>query len=218
MGRRVLTSKGEVKDLDKTPDLSEIPAESIVMDKHTYGAVPNSPFFSVRDLDIVSGGHQFFDSKVGLSRLIFEIHEIKSSFPHYCEVVQDDDSRDVSLILYIDFNDRQHKVIITYDEDHPNFAMKAFVEYPSLSHNVMQGHWYGEKEPCYIHSWNRSWTALKVATQMCFWFYDYYNELSGASAGRTILSDDDFPVFTSGAMLDDVRRRLDDYFDRRHRF
>lgn len=216
MGRRILTSRGEVKDLDKAPDLSEIPAESVVMDKHTYGANPNSPFFSAHNLLRKRGGDQFFDSEEGLRRLLFEIEEMKS-FPHNYEIVQDENSRDVAFILYINFNEIQHKVIITYDTYHPNFAMKAFVEYPRLSTSMMRGHWYGEKEPCYIHSWNRSWTALKVATQMCFWLYDYYNELSGSSVGRTSFSVNDFPVFPAGASLNEIREILDE-FSRRHRF
>lgn len=38
MSKRILTSNGKVIDLDRDTDVESLPADSLAMDSHTYGA------------------------------------------------------------------------------------------------------------------------------------------------------------------------------------
>lgn len=179
MGKRVLTSSGKVIDLDRGEGVESIPPESLVMEKHTYGAY--APSFSVilnGNITAIRGGYgQFYDTPIGERRLLTEMQEMKF-FPKTCPVYlgQNYVTGDVYCAVYMTIKGISHKVVLTYDPDHPNYQINVIVDYPKLNTSRMLGHWYGEGRPCYIHAWNRFWTMLKTATQVRFWLEDYYND------------------------------------------
>jgi hypothetical protein len=179
MSKRILTSSGKVIDLDKGDGVESIPPESLEMEKHSYGAYLPSQSFSVifngRITVIEKGRGQFFDEPAGERRLLSEIQGMKR-FPRVFSVsLEQKYNGDVYYTIYLTINGVSHKLVLTYDEDHPEYQMSAVIEYPRFDNSRMMGHWYGADKPCYIQNWNRSWTALKVATQMRFWLEDYYN-------------------------------------------
>jgi hypothetical protein len=47
--KRILTSNGEVLDLDSDTDISNLPPDSIKMDQRTYGSTPNFSFYTAYD-------------------------------------------------------------------------------------------------------------------------------------------------------------------------
>ncbi|TBR08523.1 MAG: hypothetical protein EPO62_06490 [Candidatus Nitrosotenuis sp.] len=179
MGKRVLTSDGKVIDLDKGTGIEHLPPESLAMEKHTYGVYSNyfSVIFNGTMINIQTGQGQFFDGESGMRRLINEMQEMKL-FPKMFPVSlsQNSVNGDVSYVIYMNINGVSHKVVLTYDRSHPEYQINAIIEYPRLNTSKMLGHWYSDGRPCYIHSWTRSWTALKVATQLRFWLEDYYND------------------------------------------
>lgn len=180
MGKRVLTSSGRVIDLDKGEGVETIPPESLMLEKHSYGAYLPSQSFSVifnERLTTIRKGHgQFFDDPEGERQLIMEIQGMKK-FPRVFPVSLDQNyhNGDVYYTIYLTIQGVSHKLVLTYDEDHPEYQMSAVIEYPRLDTSKMIGHWYSNDKPCYLKNWSRSWTALKVATQMRFWLEDYYN-------------------------------------------
>lgn len=135
-----------------------------------------SVMFNGRLTTITKDHGHFFDDPDGERRLLTEIQGMKK-FPRVFPVSLDQNyNGDVYYTIYLTINGISHKLVLTYDQDHPEYQMSAVIEYPRLDGSRMIGHWYGSGKPCYIENWNRSWTALKVATQMRFWLEDYYKD------------------------------------------
>ena len=205
MAKRILTSSGKVIDLDRGEGVESIPSESLAMDKNTYGAHSNSfsVIFNDALINIETGQGQFFDDNPGMRRLINEMQEMKlfpKSFP--VSLNQNSINGDISYTIYMNINGISHKIVLTYDRDHPEYQINAVIDYPRLNTSRMLGHWYSDGRPCYIHSWTRSWTALKVATQIRFWLEDYYND-SGYS--RDYESELDRVLRENQRMLEDMK-------------
>lgn len=178
MTKRVLTSNGKVIDLDRGTGIEQLPPESLAMEKHTYGSSTSfSVIFNGSVTYIQTGFGQFFDEESGMRRLVTEMQEMKlfpKTFP--VSLSQNPSNGDVSYTIFMNIGGITHKIVLTYDHDHPDYQINAVIEYPRLNTSRMLGHWYSDGRPCYIHSWTRSWTALKVATQIRFWLEDYYND------------------------------------------
>lgn len=130
--------------------------------------------FNGIQLDIQEGAGQWFETATGRRRLIAELQEMKH-FPRVYEVSLHQDYRgDIYFIIFMRIAGTEHKVRMMYDSTHPDYHIDVTVEYPRLNMNRMVGHWYGENKPCYVLTWRRDWTAMKVATQLRMWFEDYY--------------------------------------------
>lgn len=184
MGRQALTSNGSVIDLDREDNVESLPPESLAMSKETYGAgcLPSPSFSVVFNGEVTyvrKGFGQFYDTAAGERKLMTEIKQMKR-FPKVYPVrlSQNHSNGDISYNIFMNIKGISHKVVLTYDRDHPNSQIKAIIEYPKLDHTRMNGHWYIDGKPCYIEFWNRSWTALKVATQVRYWLEDYYDDNS----------------------------------------
>lgn len=201
MSKRILTSGGNIIDLDRGEGIESIPPESLQMDKHSYGAyyLPSQSFsvkFNGMFTTIRKGYGQFFDKPEGERRLLTEFQDMKK-FPRVFPVsLGQRHNGDVYYTIYVTINGISHKLVLTYDRDHPNYQIQAVIEHPRLDRSRMIGHWYSEGKPCYIENWKRSWTALKVGTQVVFWLNDYYGDY-----------DDDSNPF------DDSSNDYDDYDD-----
>lgn len=206
MVKRILTSSGKVIDLDRAEGVESIPPESLAMEKHTYGSSTSFSFiFNGSVTYIQTGFGQFFDEESGMRRLITEMQEMKlfpKTFP--VSLSQNPSNGDISYTIFMNIEGTKHKIVLTYDCDHPNYQINAVIEYPRLSTSRMLGHWYSDGRPCYIHNWSRKWTALKVATQMRFWLEDYYNN---SEYGRDYESDIDRILRENQSILDDMKRK-----------
>jgi len=167
---------------------------------HSFSVIFNGRMTTIR-----KGRGQFFDEPDGERRLLSEIQGMKR-FPRVFSVSLDQKySGDVYYTIYLTIDGVSHKLVLTYDQDHPEYQMSAVIEYPRLDSSRMIGHWYGGGKPCYIENWNRSWTALKVATQMRFWLEDYYNGTGRSFSHR----DDEFDrtFRDANSMLEEMRKR-----------
>ncbi|HJT10433.1 MAG TPA: hypothetical protein VJ771_06595 [Candidatus Nitrosotalea sp.] len=218
MGKRVLTSSGRVIDLDKGEGVETIPPESLQMEKHSYGAYIPSQSFSVifngQTTMLMVGYNQFIDDESGRRRLLTELQEMKlfpKSFPVYLS--QNHVNGSIYYTVYMTIKGISHKVIMTYDSDHPNYQINVEIEYPKLSMAKMRGHWYRDGKPCYLHQWNRSWTALKTATQIRFWLEDYYNSRdSGYTDYRNNNSDNPINPNNFHELLEKITRIQGGFF------
>jgi hypothetical protein len=205
--KRVLTSSGKVIDLDRNDGIESLPPESLAMEQHTYGFLHPQSFsvvFNGRIVDIECGQGQFYDSPLGARRLLMELQEMKlfpKMFPVRLE--QNYINGDISCIIYMTVNGISHKVVFTYDHDHPENQISVSIDHPELDRSKMSGHWYADGRPCYLHIWNRSWTMLKTATQMRFWLEDYYND---SEYGRNYKSDIYRILRENQRTLDDMKR------------
>ncbi|MDE1764939.1 MAG: hypothetical protein KGI27_01560 [Thaumarchaeota archaeon] len=211
--KRVLESTGKIIDLDRGEGVESLPAESLQMDKHTYGAsshtTPFSLIFNGSFVDVVGGHNQFFETTDGARRLILELSEMKK-FPRVFPVSlhQNYSTGDVYFIIYVRINGIEHKLRLTYDYRHPLVKMEVVVEYPDLDQRYMQGHWYGRNLPCYIHYWTKDWSALKVAVQMCFWLHDYYNDRNGRNPEYYVRKTNDVNITTQD--VDNLLRQINE--------
>lgn len=146
------------------------------LSSQSFSVVFNGKLTTIR-----KGNGQFYDTPMGERKLLMEIQGMKK-FPKVFPVALDQNyNGDVYYTIYLTINGISHKLVLTYDHDHPEYQMSAVIEYPRLSTSKMIGHWYHDGKPCYLENWNREWTALKVATQMRFWLEDYYNDSKNIS-------------------------------------
>lgn len=122
--------------------------------------------------------NQWYCTPEGWEKLSKEVSEMEQ-FPFDTILLQDPATGRLSYIMLITMNGVQHKVQLTYDRDHPDFEMDAFVHWPTLSKGVMGHHYYGQNRPCYIKPWSRGYRAIHCAVQVAYWLDDYYKILNG---------------------------------------
>lgn len=112
-------------------------------------------------------------------RLIMEAEQMKRNFPRVISSSIHQNYNEVYYMINPIVNGIRHDIRLVYSYDHPESAIDAYVDWPTLDGRYMSSHWYGSNHICYIHNWNRRWTMLKVAIQVLGWLKDYYKEKNG---------------------------------------
>ncbi len=206
MTKNVLTSSGKLIDLDSDNEVQNLPPESLVMDKRTYGSYPPSFYapFKGKYCTIYSEYTQWFSSDSGRTLLAKELAEM-GRFPFETSLKQDRYAHDLSYLTIIKVNGVAHEVLMTYDRDHPDFEMQVTILSPTLNMGRMPGHAYGQNKPCYIDNWSRKFRAIHVAMQVTSWLDDYYKGtyFSGYGSSNVLHGSNNF--------LERLQRDLDFY-------
>lgn len=161
----VITSDGNIIDLDPDNGVQNLPPESLSMERRSYGGYP---------LSLKKGFGHFYDTSHGYDQFYMERQEMKK-LPFYNTVHQNLIDGDIFYMLKIPYNGMMHAIQLTYDYDHPDFEMKARILYPFIDRTKTGHHLYKNGDVCYIENWNRKFRAIHVAMQVCFWIKDYWN-------------------------------------------
>ncbi len=191
--RKILSSTGDIVNLDDDQDVREISAEHFSMKPRTFGGCfADSQFFSFCfrgfDYHVKSGCGQFFDYSSGRRILQMELDRM-AGMPFECDLRQSDRNGDLSYLIALRSHGRRHNVILIYDSMHPQFEMKARLIGSKIDQDRAGRHSYSDTRPCFIHAWTRDMSAPKCLFQLACWFDAYYNG---------DLTDDDYSVANSG--------------------
>lgn len=192
--RGVITSDGNILNLDEDNEVQDLPPESIVARKRTFGGMNFPHSF------ISSGNGQWYDEPKGYVRLQNDFVEM-DRLPFQSYLKQEKSNRNISFLLTIPYNGFQHQTVLTYDRFYPDLPMHARILYPSLDERKMGGHVYPDGEICYIKNWNRSIRAIHVAVQVAFWIKDYWDgKLTNYSYA---------PIFPDAERFESMLRKLE---------